>query len=181
MRTRWYLFVVVVVILLFAAPSVLVAQENCLQIRIIGQAQLPAPELLRPDIDGWGGEVVVMVTGEPTPLIGKFSGSDGNVIWRKVIGMGKDGSYKFDFAAAGSFTTHVTNAVYPITPAKLGFGYYQAEHKIAEGTGRFQNASGNLLVAGTYFAWADENSPWGVYGRWNPDIIGRVCNLAPAQ
>lgn len=177
MRTHWHHFVVMVVILLFTAP-VLVAQENCLQLRIIGQAQFPAPELLRPG-DGWGGEVVAMVTGETTPLSGKFSGSDGTVIWRKVIGMGKDGSYKFDFGEAGTFTTHVTNAVYPITPAKLGFGYYQAAHKIAEGTGRFQNTSGNLLVAGTYFFWLDDSSPDGGYGRWNPDIMGQVCNLAP--
>ena len=181
MRSFWRLGLVAALVLLFVVPSVLLAQETCLNIRMIGQARLPAPELLREN-DSWGGEVVAMITGEPGPLLGKFSGTDGDVIWRRVIGMGKDGSYRFDFGEAGTFTTHVTNAVYPITPAKLGFGYYQAAHKIAEGTGRFQYATGNLLIAGTYLAWPlgdpnDPNTPW--TGRWNPDISGKICNIAP--
>jgi hypothetical protein len=173
-------------ILLALAPSAQ-AQSNCRAFRAISHATLPAAlPLKEPDI--WGGPVWGFLEG-PELLIGLYSGNDGTDYWRGVggsIGQGKGGSCTFAFNpdAQGrfqdTFTTYVTNAVFPIVPGKIGLGSYQGTHKIVSGTGRFASASGNLLMVGPWLVWPDPTSPFsGLYGRYSAEISGFICNVLP--
>jgi hypothetical protein len=98
-----------------------------------------------------------------------------------TIGMGKDTIYKACFGQIGdcthSFTYEAKNAVWQYQPGKVGMGYYQANSaKIVQGTGRFQNASGNLNVAGPFIVWTPDNgNTW--LGRWNAEIKGHICGI----
>jgi len=175
---------VTVGLLILPAPSAW-AQSNCRAFRAICPASLPVAVPLK-DTDIWGGPVYGSLGGQEL-LFGLFSGNDGTDFWRGVggnIGQGKGGSYTFAFGPTDnpmkdSFTTYVTNAVFPIVPGKIGFGSYQGAHKIVSGTGRFANASGNLLMVGPWLAWPDPTSWLGVSGRFNGEISGSICNVAP--
>ncbi len=85
------------------------------------------------------------------------------------------------FGVNGSITIETQHAAYPNAPGKSGFGYYQALTKVVEGTGRFQNASGNLTLAGPYLLWPlNPAAPVaGLDGRWNAVMSGRICGVAP--
>lgn len=165
--------------MLAVATTSVWGQEGCVAFRAMGQARLFYEAPLNPG-DIWGGEVYATLGGQEF-LVGRFSGQDGTDVWNGVndqMGKGKGGSYTFSFGLEDSFTTYVTNAVFPNPPGKVGFGHYQGAHKIVSGRGRFQNASGNIVVAGTYAAFL---LPDGITleGRWNPDISGKICNVAP--
>jgi hypothetical protein len=160
-------------------------QNNCLAVRAVGQAYLGFEKPLNEN-DIWGGGTYMTLGGQEF-LEGIFSGQDGTDVWNgqnDLMGKGKGGAYTFAFnkredgSYADSFTTAVTNAVFPNAPGKVGFGYYHGAHKIASGTGRFKSASGDLVVAGTYvvFPWAGATA---FGGRWNPDIYGKICNVDP--
>lgn len=119
-----------------------------------------------------------------------------------MIGQGKGGSYNFGFnflryeteyiqvtdehgnpetipvqkaVYKDTITTYVTNAVFPVAPGWKGTGLYQASHKIVSGTGIFQNATGTLLITGTYILGEDQDGNF--YGRWNPDVSGKICGM----
>jgi hypothetical protein len=126
------------------------------------------------DGDVWGGEIWASLGGQEL-LFGQFAGNDGTDSWHGMTGMGKGGSYKYDFGAAGSFTTEVTNAVWPMPPSKILFGNYQGAAKIVQGTGRFQSASGNILLAGPFLVWTFDGLNF--EGRFNAEISGNVCNV----
>lgn len=171
-----------------ALVLMLVAQagfgQDCIGVRGLAQATLPAAVLLH-DIDGWGGAVYLSLDNGEV-LVGVFSGQDGNVSWKKDVGLGKGGSYTFAFnplpggGYQDTFTTSVTNAAYPVPPGQGGLASYQGTHKVVSGTGRFANASGTLLIHGSWIflgVLADQNiSP---FGFWNPDITGTICNIQP--
>ena len=77
-----------------------------------------------------------------------------------------------------SFTYEVSNAVWGFRPGKGGLGNYQGNTAaIVGGTGRFASASGNLNVAGPFLVWPDDNSLFGVSGRWNGEISGSLCGV----
>jgi hypothetical protein len=112
------------------------------------------PEPINPN-DIWGGSFYMSLGGQEF-LVGFFSGQDGTDFWRgqnDSMGQGKGGSYTFAFnkqldgTFKDTFTTTVTNAVFPNPPGMRGLGFYQAAQKIVSGTGRFANASGKLLSA----------------------------------
>ncbi len=152
------------------------AQQNCPDFRAIAQAKLPVDTPLRPEDEGsWGGNVYGYLGQEM--LVGIFSGNDGNVSWQGWVGMGKGGTYKFAFgplADNNTFTVVATQATFPNPPGKFPVGgVYQAAWKITEGTGRFQDASGNLFAKGPYLAW-DLDKPQ-VLGRFNAEISGNIC------
>jgi hypothetical protein len=161
-------------------------QNGCVAVQALGQSYLGFEHPLHQG-DVWGGEVYLTLGGQEM-LMGIFSGQDGTDVWNgqnDMMGKGKDGTYTYAFnmredgTYADTFTTEATNAVFPNPPGKSGFGHYQAAHKIVSGTGRFRNASGNILVAGTYvvFPWAGGTS---FGGRWNGDISGKICGVDPA-
>lgn len=172
--------------LIFALVSQPGFSQDCVGVRGLGQATLPASVLLHPDIDGWGGSVYfILDTGEA--LAGVFSGQDGTDSWKMNVGIGKGGSYTFAFnfqPSSGTyldtFTTSCTNATFPVPPGRNGLASYQGTHKIVSGTGRFANASGTLLIHGSWIylgMFADQNiTP---FGFWNPDITGTICNIGP--
>jgi hypothetical protein len=114
-------------------------------------------------------------------FLGVVSGNDGDETFRQHMGEGRGGAYTVCVgypACTDSFTYEVPHAVFPIPPGKGGIvPYYGNTAKIVHGTGRFQNASGNLNVNGPAFVWPDSGSPFGVSGRWNPAISGKVCGI----
>ncbi len=121
-----------------------------------------------------------------------------------LIGQGKGGTYTFGFnfthtfnieqvdidgqgtmipvaiaVYKDTFTTSVANAIYPLWPGMKGpaYGFYQASHKLVpeKGTGIFKNATGTLLITGTYIVGVDQYGNFS--SRWNPDITGKICGL----
>ena len=155
------------------------AQQNCPSFHAILQGYFPLePPLPLREGDGWGGNIYGYLGEEP--LVGIFSGNDGNTTWHKWVGMGKDGTYKFAFGALAdnnTFTIAANQATFPNPPGKFFVGgMYQAGWKSAEGTGRFQNASGNLSAKGPYLAYSlDGGNTWA--GRWNAEITGNICGV----
>lgn len=151
------------------------AQQNCPSFRAILQAKLPVDVPLRAEDEGsWGGNVYGYLGQEV--LVGLFSGNDGNVSWQGWVGMGKGGSYKFQFGDGNTFTAVATQATFPNPPGKFpAGGVYQAAWKIAAGEGRFRYASGNLFTKGPYLVWdLDKPQP---LGRFNAEITGNICGV----
>lgn len=172
-------------VLALAAGSPLLLGQDCVGVRGMGQAVLPTDKPLNPD-DGWGGTVYLNFDNGET-LAGVFSGVDGGtVIWRAHVGNGKQGSYTFAFNGEypgylDTFTTEVTNAIYPVPNGHLTVGVYQASHKIVRGTGRFVNATGTIFVRGTWMGMLTLiNQGASPIAFWNPEITGSICNVLPA-
>jgi hypothetical protein len=165
--------VLVVAVAAFLLPALgprAQAQPACTEFRAIGQATLPTPHPLLPT-DTWGGDVYGSLGGEF--LSGIFSGNDGNQSWQGAGGTGKNGSYTFVFGS-DSFTMEV-HAAFGFPPGKVGLGDYKGAAKIVQGTGRFENASGNLQWAGPFIVWSPDGENF--YGRFNPDIRGNICGV----
>ena len=176
------IFVIAAAIAAFLLPAAgpkAQAQQNCPSFHAILQAKLPVDVPLRPeDVGSWGGNIYAYLDQEP--LVGIFSGNDGETSWHRWVGMGKGGTYKFAFgplADNNTFTIVATQATFPNPPGKFPIGgMYQAAWNIMEGTNRFQNASGNLFTKGPYLAWTFDN--WvTVEGRFNAEITGNVCGV----
>ncbi len=149
------------------------AQQNCPSFDALLQDQLLNFELLLRPGDVWGGYVHGYLGQEP--LHGRMSGNDGNEVFRAHMGMGTGGSYFFDFGGGNTFTTFVTQATFPNPPGHFGIARYNGAQKITEGTGRFQYASGNLLVMGPAVVWdLDKELP---QGRWNAEVTGNICGV----
>ncbi len=160
-----------VAFLLPAVGSRVQAQSACMEFRAVGQAILPTPHPLKPD-DVWGGDAYGTLGGQF--ITGIFSGNDGIGNEHGVPGMGRDGLYTFVFGT-DSFTMVVHHATWPFPPGKVGLGYYRGTAKIMQGTGRFQNASGNLDWAGPFIVWTPDEVNY--YGRYNAEIRGSICGV----
>lgn len=156
--------------LLPAVGSRAQAQQACTPFRAVGQAALPTPHPLLPT-DTWGGDVYASLGGEF--LSGIFSGNDGDQSWQGAGGTGKNGLYKFVFDS-DSFTMEV-HAAFGFPPGKVGLGDYRGQGEIVQGTGRFENASGNLQWAGPFIIWSPDGEDF--YGRFDPEITGNICGV----
>lgn len=184
----------VIALLALAAGSVLLfvlgpqagAQQTCREIRGIIQATLPSSYQLMPATDIWGGPVFATLGGES--LVGGMSGNDGGEFRHG----GRGGQYQVYLCAADlfpgslllppacpdSFTYEVATSVFGFAPGKVGLGDYKGNTaKVISGTGRFLGASGTLNIAGPYILWNDNNSPFGVSGRWNGEFSGKICGV----
>jgi hypothetical protein len=173
-----FAFAVAVAVLLL--PAAAQAQGQCTEFRAIGQATLPSPySLLVGGPNVWGGDVYGSLGGEF--LSGIFSGNDGTSYEHGVSNVGTNGTYVFNFGPDGSFTMNVSHAAWPFPPGKVGLGDYRGTAKIVQGSGRFATAAGNLEWRGPFIVWLDNNSPFGVQGRYNAEIKGFICGvqLAP--
>jgi hypothetical protein len=158
------------------------ADPGCKSFQAIVQASVPSSTPLGLVKDVWGGPLYGVLGDEY--LVGVMSGNDGVRESNANIGQKREGSYTLGFgchAGAGKYectdtiTYEVANAVYTPPPA---FGRYIGNAvKIVSGTGRFQFASGNLNVNGSFIAWLDSSSPFKLSGRWNPEISGFVCGV----
>jgi hypothetical protein len=169
-----FVFAAAVTALLFPAPSLHAqAQQNCPSIHVLIQAQLLVPELLLRDEDVWGGYVHGYL-GEEI-LHGKWSGNNGNTAIHGHAGMGI-GSDLFDFGGGNTVITAATHANFPSPPGLWPLdagGLYRSAGKIVGGTGRFANASGNLLESGPFVVWdLDKELP---HGRFNGEVTGDIC------
>lgn len=162
---------VAVAFLLSAMVSQAQAQSACTEFRAVGQATLPTPHPLKPD-DVWGGDVYGSLGGQF--VSGIFSGNDGNTTQHGITGMGRDGSYTF-VLGTDSFTMEVHHAAWPFPLGKVGLGYYRGTAKIMQGTGKFQNATGNLDWAGPFVVWTPDEVNF--FGRFNSEIRGSICGI----
>lgn len=196
MRARWVLLsVVALAFLLPHAPAV--GQDNCQSFRAIAQAQYPTPyKKLNPALNVWGGNVFASL-GAPgaqsaqEALVGVFSGADADnyntdARLRQFGGMGLRGSYTFMFGDPTAdwhtyidkFTVALGRAVWNSAPGAAWpdgqlAGDYQASGQIVGGAGRFEGATGNMIIHGSFF---DAVIPAGdEVARWNPEINGVIC------
>ncbi len=118
-------------------------------------------------------------------LQGGLSGNDGTEYPHGPISIFKDGSYKVCLTSAvswggpsdcvDSFTYKAQSVV--IWPAGESLGSYKATAKIVKGTHRFALAYGHLEIAGPFIVWPDPNSRFGVDGRWNAEVNGKICGV----
>lgn len=172
--------------LLFVPGPQASAQQNCTEIRALLQLTLPSSYMLAPATDVWGGPAFATLGGEP--LVGGISGNDGEGFRHGARG----GQYQVYLcstnlypkalelppACQDSFTYEVPTSVFGSIPGKAGLGKYQGNTaKIISGTGKFADASGNLNVAGPYIVWEDSNSLFGVSGRGNLELSGKICGV----
>jgi hypothetical protein len=146
------------------------AQQACTEFRAIGQEALPTPHPLLPT-DTWGGDVYATLGGDF--LSGIVSGNDGDMSSQGVGVTAKNGFYTYVFGT-DSFTVE-EHAAAGWAPGKVGLGDFRGEAKIVAGTGRFENASGNLTVAGPFIVWSPDGENY--YGRFNAEIHGSICGV----
>ena len=172
--------------LLLALSATAAWAQDCVAARGLGHATTP-PEVALHDNDVWGGTICLTLNGQEV-LIGVWSGQDGVTVWhspRESMGVGKGGSDTFAFnrqpdgTYRDTLTTFATNATFPAPPGQIGFGSYQASHKIVSGTGRFRNATGTLLCTGPY-VWLPAAGGTTDVGYFNLEISGNICNVEPA-
>jgi hypothetical protein len=172
-------------IVLWLLGSEAQAQPGCKSFEAIGQASLPSSTPLGLTFDVWGGPLYAMLGGEFLGVSAVFSGNDGEETFRSHVGQGRGGSYTVGvncnpglfYSCTDTFTYEVPNAVFPSPPGQAGLLFYIGNTaKIVAGTGRFEGASGNLNVRGPAIVWPDSN-PFGVSGRWDPEISGDICGI----
>ncbi len=173
-------------LLLFFALVAPAQNNNCVPVRGIAQEHLldfENPDWVggRPG-DPWVGPVQ-LVLGKNEVLIGKISENDGSAGPSNGTGQGRNGSYLFDFGADGTFIVRYGNAVWPNLPrfnsAMTGTFHASGSVDVSAGTGRFANASGNIMTDGPFAAWSFVPPPAPPSGRFNNSITGFLCNVAP--
>jgi hypothetical protein len=170
-------------VLLIIVPDSQVQAQSCKAFHAFVQGSLPTPNQFAPT-DTWGGPIFVNLDGEF--LQGGLSGNDGTEYPYGPVSIFKSGEYKLCLTSApawggpndclDSFTYKVPQA-FVIWPAGKSLGSYKATANVVKGTHRFASASGQLEIAGPFILWADPNSPFGVSGRWNGDLSGRICGV----
>ncbi len=162
------------------------AQSGCTPFQAIVQASLPTSTPIGPGFQTWGGPIFALLGGEP--LLGALSGNDGEEVFKQHMGAGRGGAYticfgdidgcRTDSSNMDTITYEVPHAVFPFGPGKIGVAYYLGNTaKIVGGTNRFLGVSGNLNVSGPAITWPDLASPFGVSGRWNVEISGKICGI----
>ena len=156
---------------LLCTPATTVAQNTCIEFRAVSQQQLGL---------GWwgstfatlGDEVLITPAAPPPPDATLPAGTA-----HGVVGMDYQGAkYLYDFGNGNSFVLELkSRAVYPHPPGKVGIGYYRATYNVSEGKGRFTGASGVIAESGPYVLWPDLNQPFGLSGRYNGELAGKIC------
>jgi hypothetical protein len=157
------------------------AQAPCQSFDAIGQMIIPTTNPLETG-HRWGGQVYVKMGDEY--LQGLISGDDGTVVRQPNTGHGQGGLEVLGFGCVPG-TPHwtctdtiymeITNSIFGATvPA---FEQYQGNSAyINGGTGRFENAYGNVSLNGAYIVWSTGSTP-PFNGRFNPEINGHICGV----
>jgi len=167
-------------IFLPVAGSTVQARDRCTAFHGLIQGVLPTPNQFDP-ADTWGGTIFGNLGTEF--LQGGMSGNDGTEYPHGPISIFKDGLYKLCLTSApawGGASDCLDSFSYKpqavvIWPAGESLGSYKATAKIVRGTNRFASATGLLEVEGPFIVWPDPNSAFGVSGRWNANINGKIC------
>ncbi len=169
-------------ILLPVAGSQVQAAGRCKAFHAFVQGVLPTANPFA-DTDVWGGPIFANLDGEF--LQGGLSGNDGTEYPHGPVSIFKGGMYKACLTSAAAWGgandcldsfTYKAQAVV-IWPAGKFPGSYKATADIVQGTHRFASASGQLEIAGPFIVWDDPNSAFGVSGRWNGELNGRICGV----
>lgn len=154
------------------------AEPRCTPFQAIAHLSLPGAT------DEWGGPLYGSLDGEV--LLGIMSGHDGVLTLRGAMGQGSGGSYTIGFDCGSddpiecteTLTFEIPNPVFQNPPGMIGLGNYNGNTaRITGGTGRFEDASGNLHVNGPFFVWPDASSPFGVFGRASLELSGNICGV----
>jgi hypothetical protein len=132
---------------------------------------------------GWQGPFVGTLDGQ---LVFGYYSSPPSAAPTQTGVAGKEGTVtsKLDFGADGYLITVSDNkGVFPMPPGHAGFGAYAESAKVAggQGSGKFQNASGNLSYSGSWIWYpttADASPTAPGTGVWHAEINGRICNVA---
>jgi hypothetical protein len=169
-------------IFLPVAGSTVQANDRCKAFHAFVQGVLPTPNQFAPT-DTWGGPIFGNL--DSGFLQGGISGNDGTEYPHGPFSIFKDGLYKACLTSGtawggpndclDSFTYKAQAFV--IWPAGDSLGSYKATAKIVNGTNRFASASGHLEIEGPFILWPDPNSVFGVSGRWNGELNGRICGV----
>ncbi len=169
-------------IFLPGAGSAAQAQSRCKSFHAILQFALPTPNQFDP-ADTWGGPVFGNL--DSGFLQGGISGNDGTEYAHGSISIFKDGLYKACLTSApawggpndclDSFTYKTQTVV--IWPAGEFLGNYKATARIVKGSNRFASASGQLEIEAPFIVWPATNSVFGVSGRGNAEINGKICGV----
>ena len=170
------------VIFLPVAGSTAQAQNRCKSFHAVLQFVLPTPNQFDP-ADTWGGPVFGNL--DSGFLQGGISGNDGTEYPHGSISIFKNGLYKACLTSApawggpndclDSFTYKTQTVV--IWPAGEFLGNYKATARIVKGSNRFASASGQLEIEAPFIVWPDPNSVFGVSGRGNAEINGKICGV----
>lgn len=172
----------IALIFLPVAGSTVQAHDNCRSYHGIVQGILPTPNPFA-DTDTWGGTVYSNLGTEFHQ--GGMSGNDGTEYPHGPISIFKDGLYKVCLTSAAAWGgasdcqhsfSYKTQAVV-IWPAGESLGSYKASAKLVKGTGKFATASGYLEIEGPFIVWPDTNSAFGVSGRWDANVNGKICGV----
>jgi len=170
------------VILLPVAGSTAQAHNSCKSFHAILQFVLPTANQFDA-ADTWGGPVFGNFGSEF--LQGGISGNDGTEYPHGSMSIFKDGVYKVCLTSASAWGgpndcrdsfTYKTQAVV-VWPSGEYLGGYKATAKIVKGTNRFAAASGHLEIEAPFVVWPDPNSLFGVSGRGNAQIYGKICGV----
>ena len=170
------------VIFLPVAGSAVQAEGRCKPFHAVLHFSLPTPNQFD-SADTWGGPIFGNLGSEFVQ--GGISGNDGTEYPHGPMSIFKDGLYKACLTSAASWGgpndcldsfTYKPQAVV-IWPAGESLGSYQATAKIVRGTNRFASASGHLEISAPFIVWPDPNSVFGVSGRGNADVNGRICGV----
>ena len=164
------------------AGSTVHAYDRCKSFHALLHFSLPTPNQFDSG-DTWGGPVFGNLGTEF--LQGGISGNDGIEYPHGPTSMFKDGIYKACLTSApawggpndclDSFTYKAQAVV--IWPAGESLGSYKATAKIVKGTNRFASASGHLEIEAPFIVWPDPNSAFGVSGRGNAELNGKICAI----
>jgi len=172
--------VILVFLVLWISGMSVQAQEKCKAFHSVAQGVLPSPNPFT-ETDTWGGTIFGNLGTEF--LQGGLSGNDGTEYPHGPISIFKGGLYKLCLTPNATWNgpsecqdsfTYKAQAVV-IWPAGESLGFYKATAKIVKGTGRFASASGQLEIEGPFIVWVDPGSAFGVSGRWNAQIDGKIC------
>jgi hypothetical protein len=164
------------------------AQEPCKSFDAVGQLNLFVENPL-PDGSVWGGQVYVKMGDEF--LRGLISGEDGDVVDpnpqnnRRHGGMPTPGMTFLGFNCGGGTYPDVSlcnDTIHIEVPNSIfgakgpGFNQYQGNSAyINGGTGRFENATGNVTLSGPYINW--KPAVGNRIGAYNPEFNGHICGV----
>jgi len=170
------------VIFLPVAGSTVLAHDGCKSFHALLQFVLPTSNQFD-SADTWGGPVFGNLDTEF--IQGGISGNDGTEYPHGPMSIFKNGSYKACLTSAATWGgasdcldsfTYKPQAVV-VWPAGESLGSYKATAKIVKGTNRFKSASGHLEIEAPFIVWPDSNSVFGVSGRGNAEVNGKICGV----
>ena len=157
------------------------AQEACKSFDALGQLIIPTTNPLATG-HRWGGQIYIKMGDEY--LQGLISGDDGTVVRKPNLGHGTDGMYIIGincvfgtphWTCTDTININVPNSVFG--PSAPIYDQYQGNSAYFNGgTGRFQNASGDITFRGPYIVWNTGGTPPRT-GRFNPELNGNICGV----